>query len=63
MEEMVSVWAQSQSWFGIATTVVAVANTVTMTLKDEYAERIPVLGKLWPILNWLSLNVFNNKNK
>ena len=33
-----------------------------MTLKDRYAERIPILGKIWPILNWLSLNVANNKN-
>ena len=62
METMILGWAQGQSWFGIACTVIAVANAVTLTLKDEYAEKIPVLGKIWPILNWLSLNVHNNKN-
>ena len=59
---MILGWAQGQSWVGIACTVIAVANAVTLTLKDEYAEKIPVLGKIWPILNWLSLNVHHNKN-
>ena len=62
METMILAWAQGQSRFGIACTVIAVANAVTLTLKDDYAEKIPVLGKIWPILNWLSLNVHNNKN-
>ena len=62
METMILALAQGQSWFGIACTVIAVANAVTLTLKDEYAESLPVLGKIWPILNWLSLNVHNNKN-
>ena len=62
METMILAWAQGQSWFGIACKVIAVANAVTLTLKDDYAEKIPVLGKIWPILNWLSLNVHNNKN-
>ena len=62
METMILALSQGQSWFGIACTVIAVANAVTLTLKDEYAESLPVLGKIWPILNWLSLNVHNNKN-
>ena len=62
METMILGWALGQYWFGIACTVIAVANAVTLTLKDEYAESLPVLGKIWPILNWLSLNVHNNKN-
>ena len=62
METMILAWAQGQSWFGISCTVIAVANAVTLTLKDDYAEKLPVLGKIWPILNWLSLNVHNNKN-
>ena len=33
------------------------------TLKDEYAESLPILGKIWPIMNWLALNVHHNKNK
>ena len=63
METMVLGWAQTQSWWGIATTIIVIANGITMTLKDKYAEGIPILGKIWPILNWLSLNVANNKNE
>ena len=62
MEAMILGWAQSQSWWGKVTTVVVIANGVTMTLRDRYAEQIPILGKIWPILNWLSLNIANNKN-
>ena len=62
METMVLGWASSQSWWGIATTIIVIANGITMTLRDKYAESIPILGKIWPILNWLSLNIANNKN-
>ena len=62
MENMMFGWASSQSWWGIVTTIVVVANGITMTLRDRYAESIPILGKIWPILNWLSLNVANNVN-
>ena len=63
MEAMVLGWAQTQSWWGIATTLIVIANAITMTLRDKYAENIPILGKIWPILNWLSLNIANNKNE
>ena len=63
MEAMVLGWAQTQSWWGLATTIIVIANGITMTLKDKYAEGIPILGKIWPILNWLSLNIANNKNE
>ena len=62
METVVLGWASTQSWWGIATTLIVIANGITMTLKDKYAESIPIVGKIWPILNWLSLNVANNKN-
>ena len=62
MVTMMLGWASSQSWWGIATTIIVIANGITMTLKDRYAEGIPIIGKIWPILNWLSLNVANNKN-
>ena len=63
MEQMILGWASSQTWWHIVSTVVVIANAITLTLKDRYAENIPVIGKLWPILNWLSLNVANNKNE
>ena len=62
METMVLGWASSQSWWGLATTIIVIANGITMTLKDKYAENNPIIGKIWPILNWLSLNIANNKN-
>ncbi len=62
MEAMIFGWAETQSWWHIVTTVVVIANGITMTLKDKYMEDIPILGKIWPVLNWLSLNIGNNKN-
>ena len=62
MENVVLGWAETQSWWHVVTTIVVIANAVTMTLKDKYAESLPIIGRLWPILNWLSLNVANNKN-
>ena len=44
MENMVFAWASSQSWWGLATTIIVIANGITMTLRDKYAENIPVLG-------------------
>ena len=48
-------WGSSQAWWGTACSIVVIANALTMALKDEYAEKLPVLGKLWPIMNWLAL--------
>ena len=62
MENVIFTWASTQSWWGLATTIIVIANGITMTLRDKYAENIPILGKIWPILNWLSLNIANNKN-
>ena len=59
---MILSWAETQSWWHIVSTVVVIANGITMTLKDKYREDIPMLGKIWPVLNWLSLNIGNNKN-
>jgi len=55
-------WLMSQPWFFHLTTMVLCANVVTMVLKDRYAEDLPIVGKLWPILNWFSFKVFNNEN-
>ena len=49
-------------WVHIATTV-TIANMITMTLKDKMAGKYVVVDKLWPIINWLSLNIFHNENK
>ena len=62
MENVVLGWAETQSWWHVVTTIVVIANAVTMTLKDKYAESLPIVGRLWPILNWLSLNIGHNEN-
>ncbi len=49
-------------WWDTFATVVVIASGITATLKDKYAEQIPIIGKIWPIMNWLSLNVAHNKN-
>jgi len=63
MESMAFGWMAQQSWWELFTTVVVAANAVTMTLKDNAAVKIPFIGKIWPVLIWLSLNIANNKNK
>jgi len=52
----------SMPWWDTFTTVVVIASGITATLKDRYAERLPIIGKIWPIMNWLSLNVGHNEN-
>ena len=55
-------WLQSFTWWDSFATVVVIASAMTATLKDRYAEQIPIIGKVWPIMNWLSLNVGHNEN-
>ena len=58
----IMVWLQSFTWWDTFATVVVIASTITATLKDKYAEQIPIIGRVWPILNWMGLNVGHNEN-
>ena len=51
-----------QSWFQIMGQIVLIFTAVTGALPDRFVQKIPVLGTLWPIFNWLAGNVFNNIN-
>ena len=51
-----------QTWFQVLASTVLFCNSITAVFKDEWVEKIPVIGKIWPVLNWLSMNVFNNMN-
>ncbi|HIG58735.1 MAG TPA: hypothetical protein EYQ21_04995 [Flavobacteriales bacterium] len=51
-----------QSWFQIAGEVILIFTAITGALPDRFVQKIPVLGTLWPIFNWLAGNVFNNIN-
>ena len=55
-------WLQSFTWWDTFATVVVMASAVTATLKDRYAEQLPIIGKIWPVMNWLSLNIGHNEN-
>jgi len=61
MEQLI-ISLQSLSWWGTASTIVVVASGITSVLKDNYAEKLPIIGKVWPILNWLAMNVGHNEN-
>jgi hypothetical protein len=52
----------SQNWFQIVGEVVLMFTALTGALPDRFVNKIPVLGKLWPIFNWLAGNIFNNVN-
>ena len=52
----------NQEWFQILGEIILVFTAVTGALPDRLVQKIPVLGTLWPIFNWLAGNVFNNIN-
>ena len=58
----IMVWLQSFTWWDTFATVVVMASGITATLKDRYAEQLPIIGKIWPVMNWLSLNIGHNEN-
>tara|TARA_B100001971_G_C17994357_1_gene433957 strand:- start:9 stop:203 length:195 start_codon:yes stop_codon:yes gene_type:complete len=62
MEGLILGWGSSQEWWGTLCSVIVIANAITLAVKDQYAEKLPVIGKIWPIMNWLALNIHNNKN-
>ena len=51
-----------QTWFQILGQVVLLFTVITGALPDRFVQKIPVLGTLWPIFNWLAGNVFNYIN-
>ena len=53
---------QKIPYWDTISTLVVIANLVTASLKDKYAESIPILGKIWPVLNWMSVNIGHNEN-
>ena len=52
----------NQRWFQIVGEVVLMFTALTGAMPDRFVNKIPVLGKLWPIFNWLAGNIFNNVN-
>ncbi len=52
-----------QEWYVIVAEVIGFANMVTIWISDRWANSVPWIKPLNKVLNWLSLNLFNNKNK
>ena len=52
----------NQEWFQIVGEVVLIFTAITGSLPDRWVQKIPVLGTMWPIFNWLAGNIFNNLN-
>ena len=52
----------NQGWFQIAGEIVLMFTVITGALPDRWVQKIPVLGTMWPIFNWLAGNIFNNIN-
>ncbi len=62
MEALVAL-ASNQSWFQVAGEIILIANSITMLISDKFMQGNPILAKINMGLNFLSLNIFNNKNK
>jgi hypothetical protein len=52
----------NQEWFQIVGEIVLIFTAITGSMPDRWVQKIPVLGTMWPIFNWLAGNVFNNIN-
>ena len=62
MEALVAL-ASNQSWFQVCGEIILIANSITMLISDKFMQGNPILAKINMGLNFLSLNIFNNKNK
>ena len=55
-------WFMSQPWYAMVAEIVMFANSITMMIPDKWAAGIPGFNIVMNVLNWISMNVFNNKN-
>lgn len=65
MEEtnFITTWLSGQSWFSTAAQVMAVATMITMWVSDKWVDKYPWLKPVNAAMNFLSGNIFRNKNK
>jgi hypothetical protein len=62
MEALIAL-ASNQAWYETVGELVLIANSITMLISDKFMEGNPILSKVNMGLNFLSMNVFKNKNK
>ena len=53
----------NQTWYEIAGEIVLIASSITMLIEDKFMQGNPILSKINTGLNFLSLNIFKNKNQ
>ncbi len=65
MEEtnFVTTWLMSQSWYATAFQIMGAATALTMWISDKWADKYPVIKQVNIVMNWISGNIFRNKNK
>ena len=61
MHELVDMF-MGQQWFQIVGEIVLIFTAITGALPDRWVQKVPMLGTMWPIFNWLAGNVCNNIN-
>ena len=62
MEALIAL-ASNQAWYETVGELVLIANSITMLISDKFMEGNPILSKVNMGLNFLSMNVFKNKNQ
>jgi hypothetical protein len=62
MEALIAL-ASNQAWYETVGEIVLICNSITMLISDKFMEGNPILSKVNMGLNFLSMNVFKNKNK
>jgi len=61
MEAIVAMFVE-QPWYAMAGEVVIMANAITMFISKHWFKDSAIMGKVVMALDWLSLNIFKNKN-
>ena len=62
MEALIAL-GSSQPWFSTVGSIVLICNSITMLVSDKFMQGNPFLSKINTGLNFLSMNIFKNKNK
>ena len=62
MDALVALVA-NQTWFQLAGEIILIASSITMLISDKFMQGNPILAKINMGLNFLSLNIFKNKNQ
>lgn len=65
MEEtnFLTTWLMGQPWYMTAFQIIGMATSITLWVSDRWADKYPVLKQINMVFNWVSGNLFRNKNE